>query len=124
MEGPGEYVVTMTTAIGCVRTDSVTIIESCDPEVIAPNAFAPSSPAPNNTFSVFPNDFVDNFQIFIYTRWGELIYQSNSVDFKWDGTFNGELVPLGTYPYVIRFTSRFEPERGQFEQKGAVTVVR
>jgi gliding motility-associated-like protein len=124
VEGPGEYVVTMTTAIGCVRTDSVTIIESCDPEVIAPNAFAPSSPAPNNTFSVFPNDFVDNFQIFIYTRWGELIYQSNSVDFKWDGTFNGELVPLGTYPYVIRFTSRFEPERGQFEQKGAVTVVR
>ncbi|WP_420387997.1 gliding motility-associated C-terminal domain-containing protein [Roseivirga sp.] len=122
--GPGEYVVTMTTAIGCVRTDTVTIIESCDPEIIAPNAFAPSSPEPNNTFSVFPNDFVDNFEIFIYTRWGELIYQSNTLEFKWDGTFNGELVPLGTYPYVIRFTSRFEPERGVFERKGAVAVIR
>lgn len=122
--GPGEYVVTMTTSIGCVRTDTVTIIESCDPEVIAPNAFAPSSNPPNNTFSVFPNDFVDNFEIFIYTRWGELIYQSNTLEFKWDGTFNGQPVPLGTYPYVMRFTSRFEPERGQFEQKGAVSVIR
>jgi len=122
--GPGEYVVTMTTAIGCVRTDTVTIVESCDPEVIAPNAFAPGSPAPNNTFSVFPNDFVDNFQIFIYSRWGELIYQSTTLEFKWDGTFNGELVQGGVYPYVIRFTSRFEPQRGTFEQKGSVMVVR
>lgn len=121
---PGEYVVTMTTAIGCVRTDTVTIIESCDPEIIAPNAFAPGSNPPNNTFSVFPNDFVDNFEIFIYTRWGELIYQSNTLEFKWDGTFNGELVPVGTYPYVMKYTSRFEPERGAFEQKGSVTVIR
>ncbi|MBO6496119.1 MAG: gliding motility-associated C-terminal domain-containing protein [Roseivirga sp.] len=121
---PGVYVVTMTTAIGCVQTDTVTIIESCDPEVVAPNAFAPSSPAPNNTFSVFPNDFVDNFEIFIYTRWGELIYQSNTTEFKWDGTLNGELVPVGAYPYVIRFTSRFEPERGVFEQRGTVAVIR
>lgn len=124
VQGPGEYVVTMTTAIGCVRTDSVTIIESCDPEVIAPNAFAPSSPEPNNTFSVVPNDFVDNFQIYIYSRWGELIYQSSTLEFKWDGTFNGELVQGGVYPYVIRYTSRFEPERGTFEQKGSVMVVR
>ncbi len=122
--GPGEYVVTMTTAIGCVRTDTVTIIESCDPEVIAPNAFAPSSNPPNNTFSVFPNDFVDNFEIFIYSRWGELIYQSSTLEFKWDGTLNGELLPLGTYPYIMRFTSRFEPERGVFEQNGAVTIIR
>lgn len=120
----GEYVVTMTTAIGCVRTDTVTVIESCDPRVLAPTAFAPTSTPPNNTFSVVPNDFVNNFEIFIYTRWGELMFQSNTLEFKWDGTFNGELVPLGTYPYVIRFTSRFEPERGTFEQSGAITVVR
>lgn len=122
--GPGEYVVTMTTSTGCVRTDSVTIIESCDPRIITPTAFAPSSSPPNNTFSVFPNDFVNDFEIFIYSRWGELIYQSSTLEFKWDGTFNGQLVPLGTYPFIMRFTSRFEPERGIFEQSGAITVVR
>jgi gliding motility-associated-like protein len=124
VEAPGEYIVTMTTPIGCVQMDTVNIVESCDPEVVAPNAFSPTSVAPNNAFSVFPNDFVADFEIYIYSRWGELIYQSNTLEFKWDGTFNGELVPIGTYPYVMKFRSRFEPERGVFEQKGAVTVIR
>ena len=122
--GPGQYVVTMTTATGCIRKDEVKVIESCDPRVVAPNAMRPSAAAPNNTFRVFPNDFVANFEIFIYSRWGELIFHSNSVEFQWDGTVNGQLVPGGTYPYVIRFTSRFEPQRGTFEQKGAVRVLR
>ncbi|GEM_PF-1020512 len=124
VQQPGEYVVTMTTAIGCVQTDTVTIIESCDPSIVAPNAFAPSSPAPNNTFSVVPNDFVNDFEIYIYSRWGELLFTSSTLEFKWDGKVNGQLVPVGTYPYIIKFTSRFEPERGTFEQRGSVTVIR
>lgn len=120
----GLYEVTMTTAQGCIRVDQIEVIESCDPVVLAPNVIVPSSTPPNNVFSVVPNDFVDQFEIFIYSRWGELIYQSNSAEFKWDGTLDGEIVPLGTYPYIIRFTSRFEPERGTFEQLGSVVVVR
>lgn len=120
----GLYEVTMTTAQGCMQVDNIEIIESCDPVVLAPNVIVPGSTPPNNVFSVVPNDFVDQFEIFIYSRWGELIYQSNSAEFKWDGTLDGEIVPLGTYPYIIRFTSRFEPERGTFEQLGSVVVVR
>lgn len=120
----GTYVVNMTTSQGCVRTATMSVIESCDPVVVAPNALRPSATPPNNTFQVVPNDFVTDFEIFIYSRWGELIFQSNAVEFQWDGTVNGELVPGGTYPYIIRFTSRFEPDRGVFEQFGSITVVR
>ncbi len=122
--GPGIYEVTMTTATGCQRVSQINVIESCDPRIVAPTAFVPSGNAPNNVFSVVPNNFVDNFEIFIYSRWGELIYQSTSLEFQWNGVFNGEIVPLGTYPYIIRFTSRFEPQRGTFEQSGSITVVR
>lgn len=120
----GVYTVTMTTAQGCVRIASITVIESCDPIVVAPTGMRPSADAPNNTFQVVPNGFVDNFEIFIYSRWGELIYQSSSLEFQWDGTVNGELVPGGTYPYIMRYTSMFQPERGTFEQTGSVTVIR
>ena len=120
----GIYQVTMTTAAGCVRVDQIEIIESCDPVILAPNVIVPEGNPPNNVFSVVPNGFVSDFQIFIYSRWGELIYQSNVVEFQWNGTFNGQLVPIGTYPYVIKFKSRFQPERGEFEQRGAITVVR
>ena len=125
IEAAGIYEVTMTTSQGCERIATMTVIESCDPVVIAPTALIPTSTPPNNTFQVLPNDFVANFEIFIYSRWGELIYQSNSLQFQWDGTSaSGELVPQGTYPYIIRFTSLTEPERGVFEQYGSVTVVR
>lgn len=121
---PGIYQVTMTTATGCVRVDQMEIIESCDPVILAPNVIVPEGNPPNNVFSVVPNGFVSDFQIFIYSRWGELIYQSSALEFQWNGTFNGQLVPIGTYPYVIKFRSRFQPERGEFEQRGAITVVR
>ncbi len=124
VQAPGEYVVTMTTALGCVQMDTVNIIESCDPQIVVPNVIIPSGNAPNNQFFAFPNAFVAEFEIFIYTRWGELIYQSNSTSFVWDGTYQGNIVPQGTYPYIIKFTSRFEPQRGTFEQVGGITVVR
>ncbi|KYG72499.1 T9SS type B sorting domain-containing protein [Roseivirga echinicomitans] len=120
----GIYEVTMTTATGCVRIDQIQIIESCEPVIIAPNVIVPEGNPPNNVFSVIPNDFVSDFQIFIYSRWGELIFQSNTVEFQWNGTFNGRLVPISTYPYVMKFRSRLQPERGEFEQRGAITVVR
>ena len=68
----GLYEVTMTTATGCVRVDQIEIIESCDPVILAPNVILPEGSSPNNVFSVVPNSFVSDFQIFIYSRWGEL----------------------------------------------------
>jgi len=124
IQAAGLYEVTMTTTLGCVRVDSVNVIESCDPKIIVPNVFIPGGNPPNDVFFALPNDFVDNFEVFIYTRWGELIFQSNSTGFEWDGTYGGILVPTGTYAYIIRFTSRFEPGKGKFEQTGGVTVLR
>lgn len=120
----GIYTVTMTTTQGCQRIANMEVVESCDPVIVAPTALIPTGTAPNNTFSIVPNEFVNNFEIFIYSRWGELIYQSNSLEFKWDGTTGGEPVPGGTYAYIMKFTSVTEPERGVFEQTGSITVIR
>ena len=120
----GEYIVTMTTPFGCVRQDTVQVLESCEPAILAPNAFVPEGF--NSTFYVVPNDpnYIGDFVIFIYNRWGELIFQSSSLDFEWDGTFKGEPVPVGAYPYTIRYTSSTEPNNGIREQVGSVTVIR
>ena len=97
----GEYIVTMTTPFGCIRQDTVLVQESCEPGVFVPNAFVPEGE--NNTFYVVPNEYIGDFSIYIYSRWGELIFHSGSENFEWDGTFKGKLVPVGTYPYIIRF---------------------
>ncbi len=109
--------------IGCeARSRPIDI--DCMPRVRAPNAFSPNGNDENELFFVFPNNFVDNFEIFIYSRWGELVFYSNNFDFTWNGEFRSKLLPEGTYALVMKFTSVDEPELGTIEQYGSVTLLR
>lgn len=111
-------------AIGCDGISNPVDID-CQPTVRAPNAFSPDNGnQDNDEFFVFPNNFVDNFEIFIYSKWGEIVYYSNDFGFRWDGYFRGKLLPEGTYAYVMKFTSVEEPELGGIEQYGSVTLIR
>ncbi|MEY4992116.1 MAG: hypothetical protein RI948_994, partial [Bacteroidota bacterium] len=44
-----------------------------------------------------------NYQLLIYNRWGEVIFESLNPEFGWDGTFGpqGNQCPVGTYTYMI-----------------------
>ncbi|MGK7396035.1 MAG: gliding motility-associated C-terminal domain-containing protein [Candidatus Cyclobacteriaceae bacterium M3_2C_046] len=119
----GEYLARLTNSFGCVTEDTLSIDNDCTPRIFVPNAFSPNGDGNNELFEVFPV-FVQDFEIFIFSRWGELIYYSNTIDFQWDGTFNGELLPIGTYPYLLRYRSLTDPERGVIEQRGGVALIR
>jgi len=121
---PGEYQVVLTAA-GCEYNITATVLEDCQPKVFAPNAIRPaSSVAQNRVFSVFANEYVGEFQIIIFNRWGTIVFQSNDKDFEWDATdLNGVGVPQGLYAYIINFKSTEEDSR-TYEQRGGVNVVR
>ena len=119
----GIYTVTLFNGFTCT-TDTVNVVEDCRPIIHAPNAFSPNGNDTNEEFFVFPNDYVDAFEIFIYSRWGELVFYSNVLDFRWDGIYRGRLLPVGTYAYVVKFSSTLEPELGTLEQYGSVTLIR
>lgn len=119
----GTYEVTLFNGFTCRRVE-VVVQEDCRPVIFAPNAFSPNGNAVNEEFFVIPNDYVDEFEIFIYTRWGELIFHSDILDFRWDGTYRKGLAPVGTYVYVLKFSSLLVPEYGTIEQYGSVTLIR
>ncbi len=120
----GTYEVTVFNGFTCT-TDIVEVVEDCRPVIHAPNAFSPGNAnGINDEFFVFPNDYVDQFEIFIYSRWGELVFHSNVLDFRWDGIYRGTLLPVGTFAYVLKFSSTLEPELGTIEQYGSVTLIR
>lgn len=90
------------------------------PSVYVPNAIVPEGQ--NREFKpmiVFgdPSDF--NMKIF--NRWGELIFESNNYANGWFGDKGGNLVPMGGYPYIITFTAL---DGTPVEKKGIVTVIR
>ncbi|WP_160160522.1 gliding motility-associated C-terminal domain-containing protein [Thermaurantimonas aggregans] len=70
-----------------------------------PNAFTPNGDGRNDCFEVV-GDNLGSYQIQVFSRWGELVYQSDDISQCWDGTHRGRPVPDGVYLYVIRHTDR------------------
>lgn len=71
--------------------------------VLVPNAFTPDGNSFNNIFKpIFYESQV--FQLYIYDRWGELIYSAHEMDASWDGSYNGQLVEDGIYIWKIIYT--------------------
>jgi gliding motility-associated-like protein len=99
-----------------------------------PNAFTPNTGGPsggkagNGTFNdVFlplvkgiPNDS-DAFNLQIYDRWGNLIFESTDPQIGWDGyNKDGRLMPAGVYVYKL--TLRFSDSQ-RTTQVGDVTMI-
>jgi trimeric autotransporter adhesin len=92
----GEYIVTLTITVnGCTATATDTIIVIGGSIVDLPNVFSPDGMGGNELFkSISENMSFERFQIF--NRWGQMLYEGPA----WDGTYNGEKAPEGTYYYV------------------------
>lgn len=126
-DSEGLYEVDITNSFGCIARDQTEVVNDCVPKIVAPTAFRPTSSVPTNKdFFVYSYFITDNFQIFIYNRWGELVFQSSDRNFKWNGTYNnaGQPLPGGTYAYIVKYVSSFRPDRGVQEKHGGVALLR
>jgi len=123
----------LTNVFGCVTTAEINIIEDCKARINAPNAFRPESAIPDNqVWKIFP--FLvssDEFEIFIYNRWGELIFQSSDLNFMkntgWNGGYDndpGRPLPGGTYAFKVQFKSTFDENPELQERRGGITLIR
>src|SRR5690606_23328196 len=88
--------------------------------ILIPNAFTPNNDGLNDTFLPKTRG-LENFEMHIFNKWGELVYSSFSIeDPGWDGRLRGKLSPNGNYVYKIQYTS-MEGERGS--KTGVFTLI-
>lgn len=107
-------------AAGCI--DSVTGTVHCDLSTIwAPNAFTPDQPT-NSRFFIPANDILAG-EVLVYTRQGLLVTRFDLLTGSWDGTKGGLPCPQGTYTWVMRYTTKAQPDN-QRQAKGTVTLLR
>ncbi len=109
---PGDRTVTVTDANGCVQTLDVTVgVIGYDClriyEIITPNG-----DGKNDTWRLRNAELYPNAEIFVYSRWGKLVYHSRNAGDEWDGTFNGKILPNDSYHYVIHLNDGSEPRTG------------
>ena len=67
-----------------------------------PTAFTPNGDNFNDIFFVGSGVF-DQFQLFIFNKWGSLVFKSDDITEGWGGDFEGEEAPFGTYQYKISY---------------------
>lgn len=85
---------------------SVTVTEErCFCTVYLPNAFTPDNNGMNEVFQPAYDCPLDNFELLIFNRWGEIVYSSTDPDAAWDGTYRGKLVQDGVYVYRMVYIS-------------------
>ncbi len=82
-------------------SNPVTIIK--DPNLFYPTGFTPNGDNLNDTFNVF-GQFISRFQMSIFNRWGEMLYTTTDIEQGWDGTYQGAVLPEGTYSFVAEIT--------------------
>jgi gliding motility-associated-like protein len=100
----GAYVITTTGSNGCTATDTVLVfITDLDQEIWVPNIFSPNGDG-NNDFFFVRGDGLNGFNLKIFNRWGEMIFESIAQTTPWDGTQNGRKVDSGVYVYMITYT--------------------
>ena len=99
-----------------------TIIQEIKPplHIYAPNAFTPNNDGKNDAFH-FIGMGIEEFEVSIYNRWGEVIYQSNDIYQGWDGTYKGKSLPTGVYIYDIR-AKAFNTE--PFTKTGSINLIK
>lgn len=85
-----------------------------------PNSFTPDADGINDDFFGTGEGF-DSYSMYIYDRWGELIFESNDPEYHWDGTYKGKQVQQGTYPYRFYL---IDWQGDDHEYIGAVTLHR
>jgi len=122
---PGQYPIQLIveTARGCI--DTVEYIMHIIPDIIfyAPNSFTPDGDEFNQSWKPFIEG-VDKaqFELLIFNRWGQLIWESHDTEASWDGTYNGKVLPVGTYSWVASVKSIYDDGKETFS--GSINILK
>lgn len=112
---------------GCEDTTCQTINNNFIAKIVPYNVFTPNGDGVNDQFIIEVKG-EEEYEIKIYNRWGELVFESTDAQTHWDGTVMNEgkkLCPEGTYFYVINYKLKSREENDGLEPiSGTVTLIR
>lgn len=102
--------------------DTIPIIQPEEkPETLfIPNIFSPNNDGQNDVFYLYSTN-IKTLTLMIFNRWGEMVFETNSINNGWDGTFKGKPVQVGVYTYYIE-AGLMSGEK--YIKRGSVSLVR
>jgi gliding motility-associated-like protein len=102
-----KYILNVVSNFGC-GTVSDTMFVKLYNDIFVPNAFSPNGDEINDKWNIPALAAYSSFEVVVYNRYGQIVFQTKNALKPWDGTFNGKPLPVGAYSYFINLgTSRY-----------------
>ncbi len=123
--GFADFEVVVTTASGCESRRNIRIL-IVPAEIRVPNAFTPNGDGRNDVFRIiYPNGLViESFNMSVYSRWGNLVFETDNPDEGWNGRKNNNGEPLPSDVYVYYYTVKLAGMSESETVQGEVVLVR
>ena len=116
---PGSYRVVCAVNNATCASDSMEVTVAVAESYLAvPNVFTPNGDGKNDEFRVAYRSLRD-FHIWVYNRWGKLVYESTDPAKGWDGNINGRPAAEGAYFYVVRAMGTDADKNASFMMKAS-----
>jgi len=109
------YFIRYDTPLGCRLVDSVTV----NVFIEIPNTITPDGDNVNDVWNIPEIDKYPDVNVLIYNRWGVEVFSSTGYNEPWDGTFEGDELPTGSYYYIIDYN-----REGKENLNGTVNIIR
>ncbi|UTW62400.1 gliding motility-associated C-terminal domain-containing protein [bacterium SCSIO 12741] len=118
---PGVYRFKLSNDAGCESFDSIRV-RQCDRPLFIPKAFSPNRDGLNETFEIIGGTITE-FHLFIFDRWGHIVFESHDQSYGWDGTHpqTGEELPIGIYTWMLEYTRQ---DHKIIRTEGNVSLIR
>jgi len=98
---PGTYSVEVISPCGDTRDSIMVSYEDCTCRFYIPSAFTPNHDGVNDVFIPKSKCLFTGYNMRIFNRWGQLLFESRNAAAGWDGTSAGRAQPAGTYIWEL-----------------------
>jgi gliding motility-associated-like protein len=117
----GNYTLQVTDGHGCTATETISVANICNDDLMVPNAFTPNGDGVNDVFLPIVIKNLSEYHLVIFNRWGMVIFESADPSIGWNGIDNGDHGEIGTYLWTIDYRLE-EGTNGRLS--GYVTLLR
>ena len=112
------YVLNATDSLGCYNSDTTYI--NMEGFIYVPNTFTPNNDGINDVFEI-KGEYINEFNLWVFNRWGEQIYYTDNQNNFWDGTYMNEDCKIDVYVWKIEY---LDARNNLGKLKGHVNLLR
>ncbi|MGV3558221.1 lectin-like domain-containing protein [Larkinella arboricola] len=98
-------------------------VPACSPVVYIPDVFSPNADGTNDHLEIKTKDEL-TIELTVFNRWGEIVFQSHSLENTWNGTYQNIECAPGTYTYKLTYQRADLTDSPIYQQTGHVLLVR